>query len=83
MVPKSPCLGTKLTLLTHCKSKMSYEEYVERIAKSGNRLAIAVKLNDLRHNISRGKANRHDRLVAKHTKAYNYLMQFAHTLPDE
>lgn len=66
-----------LALLTHDKSRMTYEEYVQNIAKSGNKIAIAVKLNDLRHNISRGRANNHERLVAKHTKAYNYLIQFA------
>lgn len=66
-----------LSLLTHDKTRMTYEEYVRNIAKSGNKIAIAVKLNDLRHNISRGKANNHERLVAKHTKAYDFLIQFA------
>lgn len=65
-----------LALLTHDKAKMSYDEYVENIAKSGNTTAIAVKLNDLKHNISRGKANNHERLVAKHTKAYIFLSSY-------
>lgn len=66
-----------LSLLTHDKTRMTYEDYVRNIAKSGNKIAIAVKLNDLRHNISRGKANNHERLVAKHTKAYDFLIKFA------
>ena len=65
---------TALSLLTHDKAKMTYDEYVKRIAASGNQIAIHVKLNDLRHNLSRGKAHGHVELVKKHTDAYNYLL---------
>ena len=56
-------------LLTHNKEYEPYEEYIDRIIKSGNHLAIAVKMNDLRHNIARGKAGNHERLVQKHEAA--------------
>lgn len=65
-----------LALLTHDKSKMTYEEYVKNIAKSGDKIAIAVKMHDLKHNISRGKANNHTRLVEKHTKAWKFLLPY-------
>ena len=42
-----------LRLLTHDKAD-AYPDYVRRIAESGNQLAIAVKLNDLHHNLERG-----------------------------
>lgn len=42
-----------LCLLTHYESE-PYLDYVRRIAESGNRIAIAVKLNDLHHNLERG-----------------------------
>ena len=61
-----------LQLLTH-DEKDSYEEYVKRIKDSGNSLAIAVKLNDLHHNIERGKAGAHINLVKKYEKALRYL----------
>lgn len=57
-----------LRLLTH-ESGTDYMDYVRRIAESGNRLAIAVKLNDLHHNLQRGRASGITRLVEKHTKA--------------
>ena len=42
-----------LRLLTHDKSE-PYWTYVDRIKNSGNKLALAVKTNDLKHNIIRG-----------------------------
>ncbi|MBQ8065848.1 MAG: HD domain-containing protein [Prevotella sp.] len=57
-----------LRLLTHTKD-MTYEEYVNRIATSGNDIAIHVKYNDLCHNLKRGRAGGHTRLVEKHEKA--------------
>lgn len=57
-----------LQLLTH-GNDMSYEEYVSCIVDSGNELAIHVKLNDLHHNISRGLAGGHTKLVEKHLMA--------------
>ena len=43
-----------LQLLTHEKGA-DYFEYVRRIAASGNRTAIQVKINDLRNNLRRGR----------------------------
>ena len=43
-----------LELLTHDK-ETDYFEYVGNIARSGNLTAIHTKLNDLRHNLERGK----------------------------
>ena len=57
-----------LRLLTHTDD-MSYEDYVNRIAKSGNSIAIHVKYNDLCHNLKRGRAGGHWTIVAKHEKA--------------
>lgn len=42
-----------LELLTHDKG-MDYFEYVRRIAGSGNLTAMHTKINDLKHNLSRG-----------------------------
>lgn len=53
-------------LLTHSKEYEPYEEYIDRIIKSSNHLAVTVKMNDLRHNIAREKAGNHERLVQKH-----------------
>lgn len=61
-----------LRLLTHDK-ETPYMEYIERICKSGNRTAINVKLNDLRHNLARGREGGHMRCVEKHTKALEYI----------
>ena len=44
-------------ILTHRKDEDSYDEYVNKIIHSGNRLAINVKLNDLHHNLQRGKVS--------------------------
>lgn len=57
-----------LRLLTHADD-LSYEDYVNRIAKSGNSIAIHVKYNDLCHNLKRGRAGGHWKIVAKHEKA--------------
>lgn len=54
---------TALQLLTHDKEKMSYEDYVQNIAESGNQLAIHVKLHDLEHNLARGRAGNHLQLL--------------------
>lgn len=61
-----------LRLLTHDK-ETPYMEYVERICKSGNTTAIRVKINDLKHNLARGKEGGHMRCVEKHTKALAYI----------
>ncbi len=57
-----------LRLLTHDENE-DYTDYVTRIARSGNSLAIAVKLNDLNHNLERGRRMGYHRLVAKHEAA--------------
>ena len=61
-----------LRLLTHDRS-MSYEEYVGRIASSGNEVAIRVKYNDLCRNLKRGRAGGHAKQVAKHEKAFSVI----------
>ena len=64
-----PCeVVAALRLLTHEKD-MPYYEYVQRIIDSGNRTALRVKWNDLRHNLTRGKTFNYPELVAKHQKA--------------
>ena len=60
--------GSALRLLTHTKD-VPYEDYVQRIAKSGNEVAIHVKYNDLCHNLKRGRAGGHTKQVQKHEKA--------------
>ena len=61
-----------LRLLTHTDD-MKYEEYVNRIASSGNDIAIHVKYNDLCHNLKRGRAGGYTRLVEKHEKALTII----------
>jgi len=65
-----------LRLLTR-PGEMSYDEYLDRIAKSGNRLAIRVKYNDLCHNLKRGRAGGHEKQVAKHEKALKIIEPLA------
>lgn len=62
-----------LCLLTHYESE-PYLDYVRRIAESGNRIAIAVKLNDLHHNLERGCKMGYERLVAKHEAALSIFI---------
>lgn len=57
-----------LQLLTHSKD-ISYDEYVQRIVTSGNSIAIHIKYNDLKHNLKRGRADGHWKIVAKQEKA--------------
>ena len=61
-----------LMLLTHQK-EVSYDDYLKRIKESGNKLAISVKINDLTHNLQRGKAGGHEKQVKKHTAALKYM----------
>lgn len=53
-----------------------YFEYVQQIIDSGNIIAIHVKMNDLHHNIARGKAFGYPDLVAKHEKALQMIEDF-------
>ena len=39
---------------TH-REEDSYEDYIKKIARSGNQAAVQVKLNDLRHNLLRAE----------------------------
>lgn len=57
-----------LRLLTHDKGT-DYYDYVQRIIDSGNPIALAVKRNDLTHNLQRGRAGGHWKQVQKHEKA--------------
>lgn len=57
-----------VSLLTH-REGIPYMGYIDNIIQSGNSVAIAVKMNDLRHNIARGEAGGHNELVAKHRDA--------------
>lgn len=61
-----------LRLLTH-NDEEPYLDYVRRIAESGNELALAVKLNDLHHNLERGRRMGYQRLVDKHESALAIL----------
>ena len=63
-----------LMLLTHSK-EMPYLDYVERIAKSGNRLAIKTKLHDLQDNLQRGRKYGHTRIVHKHEQALKVMTE--------
>lgn len=67
-----------LRLLTHDKHT-PYMEYIERICQSGNRAAINVKLNDLRHNLARGKEGGHTRCVERHTEAMAFIEAYLST----
>ncbi|MBQ2363997.1 MAG: hypothetical protein II288_00360, partial [Alistipes sp.] len=62
-------------LLTHDKYT-PYMEYIERICKSGNIAALRVKINDLKHNLARGKEGGHTRCVEKHTAALAFIENF-------
>ena len=61
-----------LKLLTH-EEGTDYYDYVQHIIDSGNTTAINVKLNDLTHNIARGKAFGYENLVQKHEKALKII----------
>lgn len=66
-----------LNLLTHDKDKLTYEEYIKRIANSKDKIAIAVKKKDLEHNSSvtrlKGLRRRDMERLEKYSWAYTYL----------
>lgn len=64
-----------LRLLTHSK-ETPYMDYIRNICESGNKVALAVKVNDLNHNLKRGRAGGHWQHVAKHEKALAYIQEF-------
>lgn len=65
-----------LALLTHDKKAISYNDYIFNIGFSNNDLAINVKITDLKHNIARGKAGHHRKLVKKHEDALAALLDY-------
>lgn len=64
-----------LRLLTHDK-QIPYMDYIRNICESGDSVALAVKMNDLNHNLKRGRAGGHWEHVAKHEKALAYIEDF-------
>jgi len=68
-----------LKLLTHTQ-ELSYDEYVEKIIKSGNKLAIQVKLNDLEDNMDVRRLNEvteKDMVrLNKYLKVYRELLKY-------
>ena len=65
-----------VAILTHDKTRMSYDDYIAKIGFSNNNLAINVKINDLKHNIERGKVGHHRKLVKKHEEALTALLDY-------
>lgn len=71
-----------LELLTR-KSGVSYDDYIESIANSGNKIAIIVKMLDLEHNIDLSRlkdagitiTKKDERRTKKYNKAYNKLLE--------
>lgn len=59
-------------LCTHEKGT-EYYDYVQGIIDSGNMTAIHVKLNDLHHNLARGRAFNYPHLIQKHSKALKMI----------
>lgn len=74
------CVGVALKIiralevLTHDKS-VPYMDYIRGIEASGNKTALKVKINDLRHNLLRGTIGGHTKQVKKHTEALDYLLR--------
>ena len=66
-----------LRLLTHDTERYTYMEYIDNICRSGNELAIAVKVNDLRHNIWRAEQSGLRKYWVLHYEAIRYM---EHTL---
>ena len=65
-------------LLTHTKED-SYEEFIEKIKNSGNKLAICVKINDLEDNMD---IRRLDDVKEKDLQRFNkYLKAYRTLLP--
>ena len=74
----SPEVIEALRLLTHDK-ETPYMTYIARICQSGNQTALHVKINDLHHNLARGKAGGHTRCVERHTEALAFIEAFLAT----
>lgn len=65
----------KVELLTKPYGALTYEGYVDRIAKCGDPDIMAVKLNDLIDNIRRDDPKEHYSRYAKHMRAYKILVK--------
>lgn len=70
----NPRVVKALDLLTHDKEHFTYDEYINNIIRSNDELAIAVKINDLKHNIQRAKAGNHPKYLKKHEDALAKLL---------
>ena len=64
-----------LRLLTHDK-ETPYMDYIRNICESDDEVALAVKINDLNHNLKRGRAGGHWQHVAKHEEALAFINEF-------
>ena len=73
-VPKSVC--DILNILTH-KNGQTYQEYLNGIIRSGNKIALKLKINDLEHNISRNdrRTENKERIYQKHNDALKKLKE--------
>ena len=60
-------------VLLHHKENVPYWNYIEAIIASGNRTAIDVKVNDLRHNIRRCRANGLDQMAKTYSDALELI----------
>ena len=71
-----------LKLLTR-QDGVSYDEYIDSIEESGNKIAIDVKLNDLLHNMNLDRfteagieiTSKDEKRINRYTKAFNKLME--------
>ena len=73
---------TAVDLLTH-RDDVSYKDYLIHLTCSLNLDAIAVKVNDLKHNIERGKAGGHTRSVKKHQEALDFVLEMMHHIQEQ
>ena len=64
-----------LRLLTHDK-QTEHMDYINNICTSGNLTAIHVKMNDLKHNLARGKEGGYTRCVERHTLALAHIESY-------
>ena len=66
-----------IELLTHDKNFDTYEKYISKIAFSNNKIAIKVKMEDLRHNSDinrlKGLGTKDIKRIEKYHKAYTLL----------
>ena len=69
-----------VAILTHEKWHENYNSYISRIIHSGCRLAINVKINDLKHNIERGQKGRHWKHVKKHEDALVKIESYTNSI---